>query len=75
VAAARTNPAVMHTLEVDALAHIDKLMPVLERVQKWESDAWAAEEASRAAAAARAAEGARLRRPTRASRRRSRSVD
>jgi hypothetical protein len=32
---------------------IDRLMPVLNQAHRWEQDAWAAEEASRAAAAAR----------------------
>lgn len=54
VAAAKADPEVVQQLEVDALAVLDRLAPVLDKMHAWDKDAWAAEEASRAAAAARA---------------------
>lgn len=55
VAAAKADPEVVQQLEVDALAVLDRLAPVLDKVHQWDREAWAAEEASRQAAAERAA--------------------
>lgn len=47
VAAAQENPAVMAKVEVDALADLDKLLPVLDKLSSLDSEAWRAEEESR----------------------------
>jgi muramidase (phage lysozyme) len=54
VAAAKADPEVVQQLELDALAVLDRLAPVLDKMHAWDKDAWAAEEASRTAAALRA---------------------
>jgi lysozyme len=54
VAIKTAPPAMVAKVEADSLANLDKLMPVLERIQTWDQASWAAEEASRNAAAARA---------------------
>lgn len=46
---AELGPAV----QADVLDTIDRMMPALSQVNRWEQDAWAAEESSRAAAADR----------------------
>ena len=55
VAAVRADPEAVQQLEMDALAVLDRLAPVLDKVQQWDKEAWAAEEASRVTAAARGA--------------------
>lgn len=47
VAAAREDPAIVAKLQADALADIDKLLPVLDKLTALEQGAWAAEEESR----------------------------
>lgn len=47
VAAAREDPAIIEKLQADALADLDKLMPVLDKLSTLEGDAWRAEEESR----------------------------
>lgn len=54
VVEARKSPVAVQKMETSALDELDRLMPVLEKMQKWESDAWAAEEESRRNADARA---------------------
>ena len=47
VAAAQENPAIMAKVEVNALADLDKLLPVLDKLSSLDSEAWRAEEESR----------------------------
>jgi muramidase (phage lysozyme) len=47
VAAARENPAVVEKLQAAALADIDKLIPVLDKLTELEGASWRAEEESR----------------------------
>ncbi len=47
VAAAREEPAIVAKLQADALADLDKLLPVLDKLTALEQGAWAAEEESR----------------------------
>jgi lysozyme len=54
VVAFKAAPELVPQVEADALANLDKLMPVLDKMQQWEQTAWAAEEASRTAADERA---------------------
>ena len=47
VAAARADATIVQKLESDALADLDKLLPVLDKLTSLEQGAWAAEEESR----------------------------
>ena len=53
VVEAKKDPTVMQQLETTALVKLDELMPMLERLNQWDRDASADEEASKTAAAAR----------------------
>lgn len=50
VAAAKASPAVMQQAQDSALDTLDRLAPLLDKIAQWDESAWAAEEASRAAA-------------------------
>lgn len=47
VAAAREDQAIVAKLQADALADLDKLLPVLDKLNSLEGEAWRAEEESR----------------------------
>ena len=52
-AAVLAKPELVQAVQADVLDTIDRMMPALSQANRWEQDAWAAEEASRAAAADR----------------------
>lgn len=54
VAAAKAEPSIVQAVETDALATLDRLAPLLDKMHQWERDGWAASEASMDAAATRA---------------------
>jgi hypothetical protein len=54
VGAAKADPAIVQQVESDALATLERLAPLLDKIAQWDRDAWAAEEGSRDAAAKRA---------------------
>lgn len=54
VAAAKADPAIIQQVETDALANLERLAPVLDKLHQWDRDAWTASEASMQAAADRA---------------------
>ncbi len=55
VAAARADPAAMAQVEESALEHLQRMAPLLEKLQSMDRERWAADEASRDAASRRAA--------------------
>lgn len=54
VAAVKANPDMLDQVQAQALAELEKLTPMLEKLAAYEARAWAAEETSRNDAAARA---------------------
>lgn len=54
VVAARASPEIMLQIEGAAVAKLDELAPMLDKLHQYDKDAWAAEERSREAAAERA---------------------
>lgn len=54
VAALQTTPAAVQTVQESALDYLDKLGPILDRLNSYDQGAWTAEETSRNAAANRA---------------------
>lgn len=54
VAAAKANPRVMQQAEDSALSTLDRLAPLLDKLEQHQQAAWSAEEQSRTTAAARA---------------------
>jgi putative chitinase len=52
-AAVLAKPELVQAVQADVLDTIDRMMPALSQANRWEQDAWAAEESSRAAAADR----------------------
>lgn len=55
VAAARADPAAMAQVEESALEHLQRMAPLLDKLQSMDRERWAADEASRDAASRRAA--------------------
>lgn len=55
VVAAKADPQVLQQAETDALATLDRLAPLLDKLAGWDKQAWDAEEVSRDAASRRAA--------------------
>jgi hypothetical protein len=53
-AAAKADPEIVHQVEADALATLERLAPMLDKIAQWDREAWAAEESSRDAASERA---------------------
>jgi putative chitinase len=54
VAAAKSDPLAAQQIESDALATLERLAPMLDKIAQWDREAWAAEESSREAASQRA---------------------
>lgn len=54
VAAARADPAAMTKVEESALEHLQRMAPLLDKLQSMDRERWAADEASRDAASRRA---------------------
>lgn len=54
VAALKNTPALVATVQESALDYLDKLAPILDRIDKYDQSAWTAEDAGRNAAATRA---------------------
>lgn len=54
IVAVKKDPAMVKQLEDHTLENLDKLAPVLDKLAQWDQQAWAASEASAAAAAQRA---------------------
>ncbi len=55
VAAARADPTAMAQVEESALEHLQRMAPLLDKLQSMDRERWAADEASRDAASRRAA--------------------
>jgi muramidase (phage lysozyme) len=54
VLGARSDPAIIQQCEENALATLERLAPLLDKIAQWDKQSWDAEEASRDMAAARA---------------------
>jgi muramidase (phage lysozyme) len=52
---AMADPATMEKVQDDALSTLERLSPILDKLNQWDKEAWAAEEESRDAASKRAA--------------------